>query len=69
VVEDVEKKHRVSSFFRDHGHEQCIRRSYEMVRPRNGVKDRGWSVDDVRETGNLFLNTRKALETNQVIVI
>lgn len=69
TVEIVEKKRKVSPFFRDHGHELNILRSYAMVRPQDGVFAEGCSVDYVWETGNLFLKTREALETDRKIVI
>jgi len=69
TVEIVEKKHKVSPFFRDHGHELNILRSYAMVRQRGGDLVVGCSVQDVWETGNLFLKTRDALASNQKIVI
>lgn len=69
TVEIVEKKQKVSPFFRDHGHELNILRSYAMVRPQDGVFAEGCSVDYVWETGNLFLKTREALEADRKIVI
>ncbi|WP_192624055.1 Gfo/Idh/MocA family protein [Desulfomicrobium macestii] len=69
TVEVIEKKHKLSPFFRDHGHERNIIRSYEMVRPRSGVAPDNCSLEYVWETGNLFLKTRESLETNQKIVI
>lgn len=69
TVEVIEKKYKVARFFRDHGHELSIVRSYEMVRPRKGVAASGCSIDYVWETGNLFLKTRDALETNQAVVV
>jgi predicted dehydrogenase len=69
TVEVVAKKHRLSSFFRDHGHEGSIRRAYEMVRPRQPLAGNGCSVDYVWETGNLFLKTRTALESSTQVVI
>jgi predicted dehydrogenase len=69
TVEVIEKKHKVSPFFRDHGHELNITRSYEMVRPKNGSRAEECSINYVWETGNLFLKTREALESNQEIVI
>lgn len=69
VVEVVEKKVKVAPLFRDHGHELSIRRSYEMVREKAGLPSTACSVAYVWETGNLFLKTRQALETNQEVVI
>jgi predicted dehydrogenase len=69
TVEIVEKKYHLRPWFRDHGHELNITRSYEMVQPRGGAVWNGCSIDYVWETGNLFLKTREALETNQKTVI
>jgi len=69
TVEVVEGKHKLRPVFRDHGHEANITRSYEMVRPQTDVVPRGCTVDYVWETGELFLKTRQALETNQEVVV
>ncbi|WP_295608384.1 Gfo/Idh/MocA family oxidoreductase [uncultured Lamprocystis sp.] len=69
TVEIIEKKRRISPFFRDHGHELNILRSYAMVRPQEADASKGYSIGDVWETGNLFLKTRDALETDRKIVI
>jgi predicted dehydrogenase len=69
TVEVVDKKHKVSPFFRDHGHELNIKRSYEMVRPKEGKSFAGCSIEYVWETANLFLKTRDALEENKQIAV
>ncbi len=69
TVEVVDKKHKTKQMFRDHGHEASIKGSYEMVRPKNGHLQSGWSVQYVWETGNLFLKTRQALEENRQVII
>ena len=69
TVEVIDKKHKIVPFFRDHGHEVNITRSYEMVRQNEGEIVDGCTIDYVWETGNLFLKTRLALETNQKIVL
>jgi predicted dehydrogenase len=69
TVEMIDKKYRSSPLFRDHGHELCIRRSYEMVRTQGRTMSRDCSVDYIWETGNLFLKTREALEENKQITI
>ncbi len=69
TIEVVEKKHRFTSMFRDHGHELSIKLSYEMVCPEIGVAPSLSSVEYVWETGNLFLKTREALEQNVQITI
>jgi len=48
-------------------YEATIKRSYEMVRPRAGEAQPGCSVEYVWETGNLFLKTREALESNHKV--
>ena len=68
-VEVVEKKHRPFQMFRDHGHEDCIKRSYGMVRPTGSGCNQGCSLDYVWETGELFLETRRALDENRQIIV
>lgn len=67
MIDDAERFR--CDYFRDHGHELNILRSYAMVRPQDGVFAEGFSVDYVWETGNLFLKTREALETDRKIAI
>lgn len=67
TVEIVEKKHKTSLLFRDHGHEEAIRRSYELVRPIG--RSTAAPVEYVWETGNLFLTTKEALDSNQMLSI
>lgn len=68
VVEDVADKRVYSPRFRDHGHEENIRRSYRMLNPQpDGFK--GCTIQYVWETGMLFLKTREALETNQKVIL
>lgn len=69
TVEVIDKKHKISPFFRDHGHERNIIRSYEMVRPSQDNVSDSCSLEYVWETGNLFLKTRESLESNKQIVI
>ncbi|MFH1942180.1 MAG: Gfo/Idh/MocA family oxidoreductase [bacterium] len=69
TVEVNEKKHRVFSLFRDHGHEQNITNSYEIVRPKAEHKHLSCSIEYVWETGDLFLKTREAFEQNKKIVL
>lgn len=69
-VEVAEKKHNISNRLRDHGHRENIRRSYEMVRPRGGGGGgEGCPAGYVRETGELFLKTRDALQENRKKII
>ena len=65
VVEVVDERSVTSLWFRDHGHEQTIRRSYEMVR----AGGKGCSVEYVWETGQLFLKTKEALDDDRVVTI
>lgn len=69
TVEVIDKKHKISPFFRDHGHERNIIRSYEMVRPSQDKVSDSCSLEYVWETGNLFLKTRESLESNKQIVV
>ena len=69
TIEVVEKKRRLSPLFRDHGHEVSIERSYAMSGAAVPGSFAGCSVDEVWETGNLFLSTRRALEDNERIVL
>jgi predicted dehydrogenase len=69
LVEVVDQKHRISLAFRDHGHEESIRRSYDMVQPRSGIREVGYPVSYIWETGNLFLKTKEAMESNRCITV
>lgn len=68
TVEVVDKKHRIRQLLRDHGHENTIRQSYEMVRP-TGARNPGCSVNYVWESADLFLGTKKALEEDTVVTL
>jgi predicted dehydrogenase len=67
TVEVVDRKHKISQWTRDHGHEQAIKQSYENA--RSPQPDQGCSVHYVWETGELFLMTKEALETNKTVVV
>lgn len=68
IIENVDKKDRLSLLFRDYGHQANIKRSYELTRSdQNASLD--CSVKYVWETGELFLKTKKALEDNVGIVL
>lgn len=69
TVEVVARKTRKRLRYRDQGHAATVRRSYALVRPVDGHLDPGWSVDDVWQTGMLYLETRRALEENRMIAI
>jgi hypothetical protein len=64
TIEKVEKKEKTALRFRDHGHEENIKKSYEM--PEGGA---GCAIDYVWETGELFLATKKALDSKTQITI
>jgi len=64
TIENIEKKDRTSLRFRDHGHEENIKKSYEMFRDGPGC-----AIDYVWETGALFLATKTALESKAQITI
>ena len=60
------RKSRVRLSVRDHGHEESIRRSYSLSRQTGSP---GCSPAEIRDSGNLFLSTRAALEANEVVTI
>jgi hypothetical protein len=68
VIEISDRKKRETFLFRDHGHEENIRRSYELVRPGR-IAGSAASPRYIWETAQLFLKTRQALESDQVIVM
>jgi hypothetical protein len=65
-IEDVARKERNRALFRDHGHEETIKRSYAMS-AGGGRSFAGSEVAYVWETAELFLATRDALEQKKVI--
>jgi hypothetical protein len=69
TVEIVDRKKKTSLLFRDHGHQEAIRSSYALVRPRDGKLNPGLTRDYVWQTGDLFLRTREALEQNRIMTI
>jgi hypothetical protein len=68
-VHHVEVHHHLSLRYRDHGHQDNIRASYSLVRPRDGKLNPGLTREYVWQTGNLFLKTKDALEQNRIITI
>ena len=60
------RRHRIHKHHRDHGHEQMIRRSYELGRAPRG---RGCISAYVWETGQLFLKTKEAVEQSRPITV
>lgn len=68
VIDEMAVKRVITTRFRDQGHEQNIRRSYLMAtEPVGGFG--GCTVQYVWETGQLFLKTREALETDRKVVV
>ena len=64
-VDVVDKKIVYKNFFRDHGHQHNIMRSYEMI-----SKDKdGESLKYIYESADLFLKTKEALEEKKEIVV
>lgn len=59
TIEVVDKKRLISLLFRDHGHENAIRNSYEMIMPKG--KSKACTIEYVWETAQVFLKTREAL--------
>lgn len=68
TLEEVARKKRIRLAFRDHGHGDQIRRSYEVSRDRQ-MQNHSANVRYVWETGELFLKTREALENRTTIVV
>jgi predicted dehydrogenase len=68
VIEEIADKRVITTRFRDHGHEENIRRSYMMVSQTSGAF-MGCTIKYVWETGQMFLKTREALETNNKVVL
>jgi len=68
-IEVVEKKKIIQPLYRDHGHQERIKASYELARADDGATRPGCSRRYVWETGELFLKTKDALEANETVVI
>ena len=64
-VEHIDKKSRTRLFFRDHGHKASILKSYQNLLNNNS----GLSAKYIWESGQLFLKTKEALETNAEVSI
>jgi len=69
TIEVRDAKRHTSLLFRDHGHQQAIRSSYALVRPRAGGLHPGVTREYVWQTGDLFLRTKEALEQNRTVII
>jgi predicted dehydrogenase len=59
TIEIAERKQHIRSFYRHHGHEEAVRRSYASV--HSGAS---CTLDYIWETGELFLKTKEALDKN-----
>jgi len=68
VIETVDEKRVISPRVRDHGHQEAIRHSYELARDKGSSRP-GCSIAYIWETGELFLKTKEALETNTSITL
>ena len=68
TIENVEKKRRHFSWFRDHGHRRTIELSYAMCRTA-GATFEARDTRHVWETAELFLATRTAVEQDRAIVL
>lgn len=69
TIHRIDTKRRLSHLHRDHGHEEAIRASVALVRPRENGDSRAASIDYVWQTGDLFLRTKEALETKRIVKI
>ena len=67
VIENAEHKKRFRPMFRQHGHKQAILASYGMS--ERGGNTPGVDMEYIRQTAELFLATRAALEADQEIVL
>lgn len=67
VIERGPRKTRRRSLFRDHGHRETVLASYRMSRP--GGRADGVSLGYVRDTAELFLSVREALDADQQMVV
>ena len=67
VIENAERKKRFRPMFRQHGHKQAILASYGMS--ERGGNAQGVDIEYIRQTAQLFLATRAALESDREIVL
>ena len=64
IIDEMDRKHKTTLWYRNHGHEAAICNSYRMVQlppARNAT----CSISYVWETAELFLKTKEALEANE----
>ena len=64
-IDVVDKKRIYRNTFRDHGHEENIKRSYELL----AENSTGESIKYVYETADLFLRTKEALESQKEVTV
>ena len=64
-IENIEKKYKKTSVYRDHGHEYNIKKSNDILQDISN----SYSVNYIWETGELFLKTKVALDLNKIITI
>ena len=67
VIENAARKKRFRPMFRQHGHKQAILASYGMS--DRGGNAPGVDMEYIRQTAELFLATRAALEADREIVL
>ena len=67
VIENAERKKRFRPMFRQHGHKQAILASYGMS--KRGGNAQGVDIEYIRQTAEIFLATRAALESDREIVL
>ncbi|HJZ80930.1 MAG TPA: Gfo/Idh/MocA family oxidoreductase [Pyrinomonadaceae bacterium] len=67
VIEVIDKKQVLFLSHREHGHEDAIRRSYQMTQPQPSFIGR--DINYVWGTGRFFLKTKEALDNNRAIVL
>ena len=67
VIENATRKKRFRPMFRQHGHKQAILASYGMS--DRGGNAPGVDMEYIRQTAELFLATRAALEADREIVL
>ena len=64
-IDVVDKKKVYKNFFRDHGHQNNVKRSYEMI----SKNKKGESLKYIYESADLFLKTKEALDTQKTIIV
>lgn len=69
TVEVVDKKHKVSPMFRDHGHGLNIKNSYDMTSKKLDSTEKLKDIKYIWETAELVIKTREALETNEIVKV